>query len=106
MDIKSLLTYPNEDSVFYIPTIDKIIDGHLPQPEGTQANDVNEEDDSQEVVQVSTKEASNMLQSLKTFWLQQDGDNVVFISPLRCMQEKVSMFMTRQMVQKNINDFF
>jgi hypothetical protein len=106
MDIKSLLTYPNEDSVFYIPTIDKIIDGHLPQPEGTQANDVNEEDDSQEVVQVSTKEASNMLQSLKTFWLQQDGDNVVFISPLRCMQEKVNMFMTRQMVQKNINDFF
>ncbi len=106
MDIKSLLTYPNEDSVFYIPTIDKIIDGHLPQSEGTQANDVNEEDDSQEVVQVSTKEASNMLQSLKTFWLQQDGDNVVFISPLRCMQEKVSMFMTRQMVQKNINDFF
>jgi len=47
-----------------------------------------------------------MLQSLETFWLQQDGDNVVFISSLRRMQEKVSMFMTHQMVQKSINDFF
>jgi hypothetical protein len=55
---------------------------------------------------VSTKEASNMLQSLETFWLQQDNDNVVFISSLKRMQEKVSMFMTRQMVQKSINDFF
>ncbi len=47
-----------------------------------------------------------MLQSLETFWLQQDNDNVVFISSLKRMQEKVSMFMTRQMVQKSINDFF
>jgi hypothetical protein len=106
MDIRSLLTYPDEDIVSYIPTIDEIIDGHLPQPEGTQVDDANEEDDSQEVAPVSTKEASNMLQSLETFSLQQDGDNVVFISSLRRMQEKVSMFITRQMVQKNINDFF
>jgi len=74
--------------------------------EGTQVDDADEEDNSQEVALVSTKEANNMLQSLETFWLQQDDDNVVFISSLRCMQEKVSMFMTRQMVQKSINDFF
>jgi len=67
MDIRSLLTYPDEDIVSYIPMIDEIIDGHLPQPEGTQANDVDEEDDSQEVALVSTKEANNMLKSLKTF---------------------------------------
>jgi hypothetical protein len=30
MDIRSLLTYPDEDIVSYIPTIDEIIDGHLP----------------------------------------------------------------------------
>jgi len=41
--------------------IDEIIDGHLLQPEGTQADDVDEEDDSQEVAPVSIKEASNML---------------------------------------------
>jgi hypothetical protein len=35
MDIRSLLTYPDEDIVSYIPTIDEIIDGHFPQPEGT-----------------------------------------------------------------------
>jgi hypothetical protein len=35
MDIRSLLTYPDEDIVSYIPTIDEIIDGHLPQPKGT-----------------------------------------------------------------------
>jgi hypothetical protein len=35
MDIRSLLTYPDEDIVSYISTIDEIIDGHLPQPEGT-----------------------------------------------------------------------
>jgi hypothetical protein len=98
MDIMSLLTYSDEDIVSYIPTIDKIIDGHLPQPESTQANDADKEEDSQEVVQVLTKEANNMLQSLETFWLQQDDDNVVFISSLRRMQEKVSMFMNRQMV--------
>jgi len=106
MDIRSLFTYPDEDIVSYIPTIDKIIDGHLPQPEGTQVDDVDEEDDAQEVTPVSTKEASNMLQSLETFSLQQDNDNAVFILSLRRMQEKVSMFMTRQMVQKSINDFF
>jgi hypothetical protein len=60
MDIKSLLTYPDEDIVSYRPTIDEIINGHLPQLEGTQANDADEEDDNQEVVLVSTKEA-NML---------------------------------------------
>jgi hypothetical protein len=106
MDIRSLFTYPDEDIVSYIPTIDEIIDGHFLLLEGTQANDVEEEDDSQEVVPMSTKEANNMLQSLETFWLQQDGDNVVFISSLRRIQEMVSMFMTRQMVQKSINDFF
>jgi len=74
--------------------------------EGIQADDANEEDDSQEVAPMSTKETNNMLQSLETFWLQQDGDNAVFISSLKRMQEKVSMFMTRQMVQKSINDFF
>ncbi len=67
MDIRSLLTYPDEDIVSYIQTINEIIDGHLPQPEGTQADDVDEEDNSQEVTSVSTKEASNMLQSLETF---------------------------------------
>ncbi|KAH9574814.1 hypothetical protein CY35_01G079300, partial [Sphagnum magellanicum] len=106
MDIRSLFTYPDEDIVSYIPTIDKIIDGHLPQPEGTQVDDVDEEDDAQEVTPVSTKESSNMLQSLETFSLQQDNDNAVFILSLRRMQEKVSMFITRQMVQKSINDFF
>ncbi len=106
MDIKSLLTYPDEDIVSYISTIDEIIDGHLPHLEGTQADDADKEDDSQKVTPMSTKEASNMLQSLESFWLQQDGDNAVFISSLRCMQEKVSMFMTHQMVQKSINDFF
>ncbi len=30
MDIRSLLTYPDEDIVSYILTIDEIIDGHLP----------------------------------------------------------------------------
>jgi hypothetical protein len=47
MDIRSLLTYSDEDIVSYIPTIDEIIDGHLLQPEGTQINDVDEKDDSQ-----------------------------------------------------------
>jgi len=61
MDIRSLLTYPDEDIVSYISTIDKIIDGHLPQLEGTQADDADKEDDSQEVALVSTKEANNML---------------------------------------------
>ncbi len=61
MDIRSLLTYPDEDIVSYIPTIDEIIDGHLPQLEGTQVDDADEEDDSQKVAPVSTKEASNML---------------------------------------------
>jgi hypothetical protein len=91
MDIRNLLTYLDEDIVSYILTINEIIDGHLPQPEGTRVDDADEEDDSQEVAPMSTKEASNMLQSLKTLWR---------------MQEKVSMFMTRQMVQKSINDFF
>jgi hypothetical protein len=35
MDIRSLLTYPDEDIVSYILTINEIIDGHLPQLEGT-----------------------------------------------------------------------
>jgi hypothetical protein len=61
MDIRSLLTYSDEDIVSYISTIDEIIDGHLPQPEGTQADDADEEDDSQKVAPMSTKEANNML---------------------------------------------
>jgi len=30
MDIRNLLTYPNEDIISYILTIDEIIDGRLP----------------------------------------------------------------------------
>ncbi|CAN5976660.1 unnamed protein product [Sphagnum jensenii] len=67
MDITSLFTYSDEDIVSYILTIDEIIDGHLLQLEGTQGDDANKEDNNQEVAPVSTKEASNMLQSLKTF---------------------------------------
>jgi len=105
MDIRSLLAYPNEDIISYIPTIDEIIDGHIPQPEGTQADDADKEDDSQKVTPMSTKEASNMLQSLETFWLQEDGDNAVFILSLRCMQEKVSMFMTHQWCRRTSMTF-
>jgi hypothetical protein len=61
MDIRSLLTYPDEDFVSYISMIDEIIDGHLPQMEGTQADDADEEDNSQKVALVSPKEANNML---------------------------------------------
>jgi hypothetical protein len=67
MDIRSLLTYLDEYIASNIPTIDKIIDDHLPQPEGTQVDDVDEKDDNQEITPVSTKEANNMLHSLKTF---------------------------------------
>lgn len=68
------------------------------------ADDANELDGSQEVALVSTNEARNMLQSLKTFGLQHDGDDTVFIL-LRRMQEKIKMFRSRQMPQKSIHDF-
>ncbi len=69
MNIRSLFTYLDEDIVSHIPTINEIIDGHLLQPKGIQADDADEEDDNQKVAPVSTKEASNMVQSLETFWL-------------------------------------
>jgi hypothetical protein len=47
-----------------------------------------------------------MLQTLETFWLQQDEDSQEFIRSLQQMKNKINKIRVNQMVQTNIRKFF
>jgi hypothetical protein len=46
------------------------------------------------------------LQTLETFWLQQDEDSQEFIRSLQQMKNKINKIRVNQMVQMDIHKFF
>jgi hypothetical protein len=47
-----------------------------------------------------------MLQTLKTFWLQQDEDSQEFICSFQQMKNNINKIRVHQMVQTDIRKFF
>jgi hypothetical protein len=107
MDIKDLLNYPEEQVTAYTPDVDDNIEDQLQERSGLQVevND-DEADNCQELPVVSVVEAYRMVEMLERFWMQQDDSGIPFVAASQKMKDSVSMIRTKQLVQKNIDNFF
>ncbi len=47
-----------------------------------------------------------MVEMLERFWMQQDDWGIPFIAASQKMKDSVSMIRTKQLVQRNIDNFF
>jgi hypothetical protein len=65
-----------------------------------------EEDDNKEVPAMSAADASEMLDKLVIFFMQQQDVDKSCVSSIQKLKDKVNMIRTNRMVQKNINRFF
>ena len=83
-DIRNLLDYRDEQEVAFVLDVDDVVqtqlDGMLGRNETGKADD---EDDNHEHPEINPVDAHLMLQTLKTFWLQQDEDAQEFIRSLQ-----------------------
>jgi hypothetical protein len=70
MDIRNLLNYPEEQIASYTPDLDSIIEDHLEEV-GLAPVLHEEEDDSKEVPAMNAADASEMLDKLVIFFMQQ-----------------------------------
>jgi len=105
MDIRNLLNYPEEQITSYTSDLDSIIEDHL-EKAGLTPVLHEEEDDSKEVPAMSVADASEMLDKLVIFFMQQQDAEESCVSSIQKLKDKVSMIRTNRMVQKNIDRFF
>jgi hypothetical protein len=54
---------------------------------------------------VSVAEAYIMVEMLERFWMQQDDSGIPFVAASQKMKDNVSMIRTKQLVQRNIDNF-
>jgi hypothetical protein len=47
-----------------------------------------------------------MVKMLERFWMQQDDSGIPFVAASQNMKDSVSMIRTKQLVQRNIDNFF
>ncbi len=105
MDIRNLLNYPEEQITSYTPDLDSIIEDHLEEA-GLAPVLHEEEDDTKEVPAMSAADASEMLDKLVIFFMQQQDADESCVSSIQKLKDKMSMICTNRMVQKNIDRFF
>ncbi len=105
MDIRNLLNYPEEQITSYTPDLDSIIEDHLEEAKLAPVLH-EEEDNSKEVHAMSVADASEMLDKLVIFFMQQQDADKSCVSSIQKLKDKVSMIRTNRMVQKNIDKFF
>ncbi len=55
---------------------------------------------------MSATEAYRMVEMLERFWMQQDDSSIPFVATSQKMKDSVSMIMTKQLVQRDIDSFF
>ena len=73
---------------------------------GNEIVEANDEDDSHGHPEINLVDAHLMLQTLETFWLQQDEDSQGLIRSLQQMKNKINKIRVNQMVQMDIRKFF
>ena len=86
MDIHNLLNYPAEQVVAYIPNIYDVVD-HREKSSNIATEEADEgDDDSQKHSKIIPANAQKILQTLETFWMQQDEDSQEFVCTLQRMR--------------------
>ncbi len=93
MDIRNLLNYPKEQITSYTLDLDSIIEDHLEEARLTPVLH-EEEDDNKEVPAMSAVDASEMLDKLVIFFMQQQDADESCVSSIQKLKDKVSMIRT------------
>ncbi|KAL6550008.1 hypothetical protein OROMI_020496 [Orobanche minor] len=75
MDVNQLLDFPAEQEICYTPTEQDIIDTMMSRSNKNASEVDEEDDDSHEIPKIPVSSAIQMLQSIKIFLRQQDGDH-------------------------------
>jgi hypothetical protein len=90
MEIRNLLNYLDEETVANVPTNNDItkaiIEQFQPSPLSTDNDD---DDDSQELPMVTSREASEMFSKLQLFWTQQKDSYPTFVDSIVKMNDRV-----------------
>jgi hypothetical protein len=55
---------------------------------------------------VSAAKAYKIVEMLERFWMQQDDSGIPFVAASQKMKDIVSVSVTKQLVQRNIDSFF
>ena len=106
MDIHNLLNYPAEQVVAYIPNIYDVVD-HREKSSNIATEEADEgDDDSQKHSKIIPANAQKILQTLETFWMQQDEDSQEFVCTLQRMRDKIYKSRVNQTVLQDIRHFF
>jgi hypothetical protein len=106
MSIDNFMNYPEEEMVACTPDIQDIIEKYIEAQNTEEWDQTSNDDDSAEHPHISVTDAYNMVHSLETFWLQQDGDCQEFVVAVQKMKDRMNIIKTQQMQQKNILDYF
>ena len=106
MDIHNLLNYPAEQVLAYIPNIYDVVD-HREKSSNIATEEADEgDDDSQKHSKIIPANAQKILQTLETFWMQQDEYSQEFVCTLHWMRDKIYKGRVNQTVQQDIRHFF
>ncbi len=55
---------------------------------------------------MSAAKAYKIVEMLERFWMQQDDSGIPFVAASQKMKDIVSVSVTKQLVQRNIDSFF
>jgi hypothetical protein len=105
MEIRNLLNYPDEETVASVPTDDDIIKAIIEQFQPLPLPADND-DDSQELPVVTSKEASEMLSKLQLFWTQQKDSYPAFVDSIVKMNDRVRHLHQNSLKQRPITSYF
>jgi hypothetical protein len=105
MEIRNLLNYPDEETVASVPIDDDITEAIIEQfqPLPLPANNDN---DSQELLVVTSGEASEMFSKLQLFWTQQKDNYPTFVDSIVKMNDRVRHLHQNSLKQRPITSYF
>ena len=107
MDIQNLLKYSAEKVVALIPDINDVVENQWIQSSYKSTEEPDDEaDDRQDHPKIVPANSQKILQTLGTFWIQQDEESQEFICTLLRMRSKVSKIRVNQAVQQDVRHVF
>lgn len=106
MDVNHLLDFPAEQEVCHTPTEQEIVDTIISQSDKNASKVDEDDDDSHEILKIPLSSAIQMLQSIKIFLLQQDGDHKDQAKMIQKILDDVNVTRQSSLKQSSIMKYF